>query len=340
MAGRRADSANSTIERIDTNIAPAVEFLSYIQSPLYTRRYFEWKIARNPFGGAACYIRLGGGARAAHCSITAKPVNAELLPEVSLAELGDTHTHPGFQRQGHFASLGKHVIEDFESRIGGQRALIYGLPNDQALPGWTRSIGCKVLQDLGILDMYRMPWRSFHPRTLVAGMTEQLSGVRLEGGQTAELCRNVDEIWSKCDRSAWLIAKDARWWEWRYHDAPQDYITYLLRERGGAARAWVAVKISRTRYPGVRRVALCDIVGITREDERNAFVATMRQVTRWRDLVHGWFQMRDDALLPLRQFGFVVGGRISVIAAANEGLAELEKRGGWFRLSLGDGDNV
>ena len=139
------------IHKFADDMSAVSDFLSYLprsaSSSLYTPPYFDWKIRGNPFGPSASFIRSRDGRRVAHCSVTAKPGNASWLPGARLAELGDTHTHPDAQRQGHFGVLGRHTIEDFDRQVGGH-ALIYGLPNANALPGWLRHCGCEVFEPM------------------------------------------------------------------------------------------------------------------------------------------------------------------------------------------------
>jgi hypothetical protein len=329
-----------TIGRFTTDVGAAVDFLAYTRQPFYSRKHLDWKIARNPFGPAASYLRHRDGVAAAHTSIVPKPANDALLSGVTLGELGDTHTHPNFQRQGHFAALGKHVIEDFESRSDAKHVLIYGLPNAQALPGWTRSIGCKVMERLDITDMSRYPWRGL--RSSFLGRVGRIfrRGPRLAIAVT-DPRSDIDEIWANSDQARWLIRKDARWWEWRYNASPDRYSTHVLRDRrDSSARAWIVSRSLPTRVPGVRRVAIGDVVGRTTADEVLAFKRFMVSVPRLTDIVQIWFQKGSSLAPAVGAFGFQAVRQVPVIFADNEAYNVVTTSPSRFQLSLGDTDNI
>lgn len=332
-------SDSDMIARYSADVGSVVSFLGYTGSPLYSREYFNWKIANNPFGGAAAYLRFRDGVPAAHCSITAKPANEHFLPGSTLGELGDTHTNPGFQRQGHFAALGAFVIDDFQ-RSGGERpALIYGLPNEQALPGWTRSIGCQVYDTLGLVEMVRSPSSGMHPARILASFGRFLSGSRRFDQKVLNPLDDVDQIWAACDRSRWLVRKNGEWVNWRYLSSPGDYEVHVLRDAAGDARAWVATKTTKTGVRFGRRVDICDIVGRTVADEAAALAAYVTLAPRIGDLVSGWFQPDGDTLRLLRRLGFRIIRTIPVIFADNEAFAAARAQP-IPRFSLGDGDTV
>jgi hypothetical protein len=339
-----APAPQHTVSSFHDDVSPAADFLSYLgrssaRPSLYTVPYFNWKLRDNPFGGSAAYLRYRDGAAAAHCSIVAKPGNSAITGGTAVGELGDTHTHPDFQRQGHFAALGRHVIDVFNASASAG-ALIYGLPNQNALPGWTRSIGCAVLDALDIHEMRRVPWKqSGTLRNIVSDARAAAREYRLQKRDAAGTERAIDEVWSSAERGGWLLRKDAAWWRWRYRASPEQYETRIL-ERDGSAVGWVTWRILRTRVPLVRRVVLCDIVATSRDGERAALALFLRREVRLLDIVEAWFQSATPSGELTGRYGFVPTRAVPVIIERNAAYDHLVAGGGWFRLSLGDTDNA
>lgn len=330
--------------RFTTEVDPPSEFLRYLgrssSTPsMYTPPYFDWKIAKNPFGPSGMYLRYRDGIAAAHCSIVAKPLNTDFA-EGALGELGDTHTHPDFQRQGHFAAIGKHVIEDFERLGAGADTLIYGLPNANALPGWTRSIGCTTAEQLQITERQLSPLRA-----PLQALKRALPAIRPgRNGPVLERWERdqgpMDAIWARMDHTAWLLRKDGRWWSWRYRDATEPFETYLARDDTGAPIGWIVARFVRTRMPTVRRIIIGDICAVSEAAEVDIFRVFLTSVPRPADIVIGWFQQRTRLSDEAARAGFEETRKVPVIFASNQGYAKLAQHARWFRLSIGDTDNI
>jgi hypothetical protein len=313
-------------------------FLSYLpRGPwlptLYTTPYLKWKIAGNPFGHSAAYLRYRDGQPAAHCSIVAKP---PAIGGMALAELGDTHTHPDFQRQGHFSAIGRHVIEDFTRQHSPQTALIYGLPNENALPGWTRNCGCEVMVGLGVREVRRGGWQ--HP----ASWTERFrrSEHTLHRLGLMDTTVAVDVVWWRTDGIRWLVEKHSGWWRWRYNECPERYETFVMRGEGGAPMAWVVLKRARAGLSPMRRVTICDVVARTEALEAEAFRLALVELTTPFDVVRTWVQDGTPLAYQAQRLGFTHMRHVPVIFALNEAYETLKCTVGKVRLSGGDTDNV
>ncbi len=327
------------IKKYADDMSAVSGFLSYLPrsaafSSLYTPPYFAWTIARNPFGPSAAFLRMRDGQAAAHCSVTAKPANAALLGGVHLAELGDTHTHPDFQRQGHFGILGRHTIEDF-ARAVGQPSLIYGLPNDNALPGWLRHCGCEVFEPMQVREMLRPIWRQPLSRLSFGG-----GGVHLERVvETAAASRAIDALWPRIALNGWLVEKSAAWWQWRYVASTQQYTTYLIHVDGAVA-GWAVTHRTVSRWPLVGRTAVCDLVATTPAIEAEALRHLLSRVIGPFDFVTMWGQRGTVLDAAAIEAGFVPVRDVPVIFAKNSSWPLLESAAAPLRLSLGDTDNI
>ena len=326
--------------RLDVDCSSSAAFLSYLRSSIvgqswYSNEYFNWKISTNPYQDSASYLRVCADRAAAHCSIVSKPPNPIACGTSRLAELGDTHTHPEFQKQGHFASLGRYVIDDYSSRAECRGALIYGLPNEAALPGWTRSIGCRQLDHLRIDEMRWLPSRGL-PSLMSAYLQRQSHHLV----PTSDAVSVADQIWPLIERRGSLVRKDGEWWRWRYATSVDSYQTYILASRkDGETAGWLVLRELPTRVLGVRRIAVCDIV--TRGDDTDLAAISLVLRLAWPlRVVSIWWDCDGSQRGRLEAMGFRHHRPVPVIFADNEAFRELFRNRTPLRLSMGDSDVI
>ena len=327
------------IRKHSGQMSPVTSFLSYLPRPrsfpsLYTRDYFAWKISRNPFGPSASFLRTRDGRAVAHCSTTAKPANSAGLGGARLAEVGDTHTHPDFQRQGHFGVLGRHAIEDFCQASAGP-SVVYGLPNANALPGWLRHAGCEVVESMCVREMRRSTWRQPLSRMSLGGGAVRLERVT----DPAAAGVLIDALWPRLAAGGWLIEKSSAWWRWRYVAATQRYVTYLIHSKGDVA-GWAVTHRTVSRLPFVGRTAICEIVATTPEIEGAALLRLLSRVIEPLDFVVMWAQRGTAIDRVALRGGFVPVREVPVIVPRNGSRSILDSTGIRPRLSLGDTDNI
>lgn len=343
MTANQETAPVDTIRQYVEDMSAVRQFLSYLPTSsafpsVYTAPYFDWKTSRNPFGTSASFMRFRNGDPAAHCSITAKPGNPSVVGDALVGELGDTHTHPSFQRQGHFGALGKHTIGYFGEAAGAKESLIYGLPNPNAMPGWLRHCGCVIFEAMQIREVQRTQLR--HIVASMAGlMRGSKDGVALErAGAVPDAEQKIDFIWTQV-RADWLLSKTAAWWRWRYVDCTEHYSTYFFR-RGTEIRGWFVVKQTPTRVPLIGRTAICDIVALTEDDEVTALDLILARVARPLDIVTMWVQRGTRVEGAAEAHRFETLRDVPVIFADNSAYRQMKSSGRTPRMSLGDTDNV
>jgi GNAT superfamily N-acetyltransferase len=101
----------------------------------------EWWCFDNPYGGAFAIIRADDDV-AATCYLGGK----RLLiggQEVACFEIGETATSPAHQRKGLFMKIAEACVNYGQQKQGD---IIYGTPNSQATPGWSK-FGFRILSD-------------------------------------------------------------------------------------------------------------------------------------------------------------------------------------------------
>ena len=339
--------------RYTDHFRPVVEFLSYQRNhirefpTLYTDEYFQWKIADNPFGLSACYLRHQDGRAVSHSSATSKPINPILGVGVEGGELGDTHTYPDFQRQGHFSALGNFLINDFsQSRHNGSK-LIYTFPNEQAIIPYTRHCGCEIYHRVTIDQLLWKPWKSifaaarsgFH--TVKRGIIERSEQLHL-CGDIEKTKSDIDELWQDAvQKENYLIIKDGEWWKWRYIKSSEKYLTYTYRKnRANHLLAYIVIKETPCSVKFFRCIQICELFGITEALMIEAFNIFMRTMIWSKHTVILWVHPNTALSEAAYRFGFYKTKSIPILFVKNESYRNLSRRNARLLVALGDSDRA
>lgn len=108
--------------------------------------YFNWKLRSNPVKKGICAIVESDKKTVGMASITPK----KMLFQKKLfttAEIGDTFTHPDFQRKGIFSQVVNKVRSISENE---NINFIYGTPNTNSLPGYKKKLNFDVLRSVDV----------------------------------------------------------------------------------------------------------------------------------------------------------------------------------------------
>jgi GNAT superfamily N-acetyltransferase len=224
----------------------------------------RWKLCENEAGlGVASVMAIdAGNTIVSTCTVTPKRFWRNGV-EQPWAEIGDTFTNSDYQRKGMFGALVN------ASRSRAQSAgfkLVYGLPNNQSLPGYVSKLDFIIKQDLVLNDFYavistkaiglrtrvsRIPLLKkvlCAPTLVVASrqltkmvlflMAPKRSQIRIEKQST--FGPEFDCLWQKV-RPGLVNAqvRDARYLTWRYGKNPFAFVVFAAR-RGSELLGYVA----------------------------------------------------------------------------------------------------
>ncbi len=104
--------------------------------PVWSPEYFRWKLKDNPAGKGFLTLAISNGKVVGTASVTSKHIWYK-GSVINSAEAGDVYTHPDFQRRGIFTATADATRK--RAQDAGY-SLIYGLPNEQARPGWEKNL--------------------------------------------------------------------------------------------------------------------------------------------------------------------------------------------------------
>ena len=163
MAGRVVDNT-WTVRAVDDLADDILEkaavflqsFLAEAADPVWSADYFRWKLGEaNPAGRGFMTVAVYNGDVIGVTTITRKRM-WDGQEQVAAAEIGDTYSHPDFRRKGRAmhpypqtgesdeylsrSVFGRLVTETQERAEAAGISLIYGTPNANSMPGYTKRL--------------------------------------------------------------------------------------------------------------------------------------------------------------------------------------------------------
>lgn len=321
--------------RHQKSISKVSRFLSYLKAnsfrfpSLYSKKYFTWKISENPFGNSFCNLRNVDGIPVAHASITAKPINTTLCLGSVCAELGDTHTHPNYQKQGHFGAVGMKVINQFDSENNNE-PFIFGIPNQNAVHGWQSRCNCGLLDSI---DLFELSLK----KIIKVWAKKKCKIIKIE--RDNEIRDFIDEIWSKSyKKEVSLYKKDSSWWSWRYNKCPENYEYFGIYSDDKEPRAYLIAKFTNKFF--LRYIDICDIVGVNEDSEIELLNDFLSQTQKSLSMIKIW-STKSSLMYPwLINNGFRINRKINFVLYKNKAYKKYCDNFVKFDISLGDTDNV
>jgi hypothetical protein len=171
-------------ERADKSDLPLISqyFKEQFQGPARYGRadLFSWKTFDNPIQQGFIYLIKNGDVIAATTSVVPKRLILN-KKQISAAEVGDTYTSPVYKREGLFAILGNACRKQAQDE-GVQ--VVYGCPNNLALPGYKKRANFKVTQNLNI-------------RSLVFPLSAKLKFQNMVGWYLAEVLNTLYRMFAR-----------------------------------------------------------------------------------------------------------------------------------------------
>ena len=323
--------------------------------------YYKWKHSTNPAGVGEIWVAHDREKDVVAGMTTLTPkrlhVNSQ---DLTGAEIGDTFTHPEYQRQGIFTAL---VNATREQGVERGINLIYGTPNDQSLPGYEKNCNFVQVPAPVVLNLVR-PLNV--GRTLKAlGKNPLLvqaasAGIRLglallyrvrPGGlsclgvkvvRTTNFPKEIDDLWKRTwGRYDLVLTRDREYLNWRFLTNPDSYQIYVAE--GQALMGYLVAKIGRWGPLKVGYVA--DYLTTAGKDERACFADLLfaafhdfRQ--EGCDIVSCWVVGGSPHEGVLRRRGFFKYQPVSIIVYRNEiGRRLAETRHRWH-FTMADSDNI
>jgi hypothetical protein len=351
------------------------EFSPVEGDPVWSVEYFQWKLGtRNPAGAGYISLAMLDGNVVGVVSLTKKRVwfNGQQLIG---GEVGDAYTSARVRRgvQPHSLSavdadpasfinrsiFGRLAAEVRERAEAEGVKIIYGTPNANAYPGWTKRLGYFNFQDYDNRSFTRPTWRmlikrypTFYPahpiirfceNTLVA-VHAALCRFRNDSLVLAlqpinEIQIELDELWVRVKPdTGFSLVRDSAYWVHRYIDHPlAKYSIFSIRRHG------FLVGIAAIRLASItNRKPVLSIVEWMLEDNI-PFDFLLSQIIdackHWEiDSFNFWAESNGKEAKASRYSLFVKRGRIPIIFAKTPVGNEICTMKNAFHFNLGSTD--
>lgn len=230
---------------------------------VWSEEYFKWKLGNsNPSGAGHLSIALCDGEVVGTMSITRKRVliDGKL---VVVGEIGDSYTSPAIRRRGRPVDLisydsnpNSYINKSVFGRLASETKLraeangieiIYGTPNENAFPGWTKKLGYFEIDQQnftyyvrpGAEGIVRQYPKLSSIRSILVPLDKMVTSLlkncyRINNNYLFEAVRpsfeEIDELW-RCilPLSGFTFVRDAKYWKHRYVDRPSvDYTFFSI----------------------------------------------------------------------------------------------------------------
>jgi hypothetical protein len=317
---------------------------------------FHWKIVQN-------YVRPGiinlvKDGDEIVCTMSVTPKHLFLMgAEQSVGEIGDIYTDPRYQRQGMFALLANASTRE---ALEAGMSLIYGLPNQEAQPGWEKRAGYRILSRIGIRSLM-LP---LNVRPLIQRKSHWLLGlwagtVYMSFFQAYFLTRramtkskpdiekiddlpdNWDDFWDQArKRYDFIVSRDRRALKWRFFESPDKYGFYVARQAGKITGYLVTRSICDSE---AATLYLADFLFLPDcESDLTALIlvvlgeALKGNATK----INAWCTRGNPCYRILRNFGFMDRSGVPIIVYWNDLASQVEETCSNWHFTIGNSDNI
>ncbi len=351
------------------------EFSPVEGDPVWSVEYFHWKLGtRNPAGAGYISLAMLDGNVVGVVSLTKKRVwfNGQQLIG---GEVGDAYTSARVRRgvQPHSLSavdadpasfVNRSIFGRLATEVRGRAEadgieLIYGTPNANAYPGWTKRLGYFNFQEYENQSFTRPTWRILIKRYPIFSAARSIirfcentfiamhaalcrianSSLVLALRPLNEIEKELDELWARVKPNAgFSLVRDSAYWIHRYLDHPlAKYSVFSIRRRG------VLVGVAAIRLASITpgKPVLSLVEWMLEDDIPFNFLLSqiLDACKHWEfDAINFWAESNSQEAKASRFSLFAKRGRIPIIFAKTPICHEVCTMKNAFHFNLGSTD--
>jgi len=323
----------------------------------YGPDYYFWKLRKNPVTNGSCTIADVEGNPVGFATVTPKRI--KIKNEVIIgSEIGDTFTHPDFQRQGIFTEMVKGARE---SSISNGLHLIYGTPNNLSLPGYQKKCNFDVVPAAKVsnlvmpLNFFRVFHTRFNSKSIAFGLSlavapwikalrflltprTRADGISIQNSNTFP--DTVDELWTRASKNYDVILERSKdYLNWRFVNNPDDYQIFLIHEH----ERLVGYFVLKIGFWSDLKVGYIADIFADENDSRVLSIAARFIVNFYKeqrvDLISTWL-VDCPKMNIFKRSGFFKFKQVPIICYKNNlGLEVIKSDLKWY-FTLSDSDNI
>lgn len=318
--------------------------------------YYLWKLATNFHGKGFVSLAVDGDKLVGTTTVTRKTIWFR-GHWVNAAEIGDTFTHPDYQRQGIFTSL---VNATRDRALAEGIDLIYGTPNAASLAGYEKQ--CSFYRKRG-LDLFLWvlplglspvvsryggkPFNALYPDVLDRTLTLPLRIINAFVSRHCEKVplafgENFDSLDAQLrERHSFMLPRNAVELKSRLMENPDSNRYGVLVRRDRDAELQGVLIYKDTFQDGLRILFVADTFAIDHSSLTHLWNAALEMAFRLRyDLIAVWAQRSWSSIASMLPVPPVPVVRKEVIIYDyGRGREALNDCGSW-RFSILDSDNI
>lgn len=349
------------------------EFCPADANPVWSVEYFRWKLGTgNPAGAGCVSLAMLDDEVVGIVSLARKRLLLNGRP-IAGGEVGDSYTSARMRRGARPATLSAldpdpasfvnrsifgRLASDVRARAEAEGIrVIYGTPNANAYPGWTKRLGYFDFQEYDNQSFSRPTWRMFIKRypglalakhviragenaliSIHAAMS-RVANRSLVFGLQPPGQEEIEALWMRTKPSAgFSLVRDGAYWRHRYLEHPlAKYALFGVRRQG----AVVAIAAIRLASIAGGKPVLSIVEWMAEEEVPFGFLLTqiLDACKSWDiDSFNFWANAIGEEAKAARQSLFVKRGRVPIIFANTVDGREIGVTGDAFYFYLGSSD--
>ena len=319
--------------------------------------YFNWKLNLNPVKKGICAIVESEKRTVGMASITPKKMLFQNKIFLT-AEIGDTFTHPDFQRKGIFSQVVNKVRSISENE---NIDFIYGTPNQNSLPGYKKKLNYDVLKSVDVKNfVYPINFSHILQQKIKSNfIISPLSFILKQLLEFKNYCfkpklsnniffeeierfpKIIDSLFDELNLSYDVVtSRNSEYLNWRFITNPDKYVCFLAKN-GDKIIGYIVLKRGTWSELSVGYIA--DIF-VFDNNEVNYFKYLINFATTYfknnkYDMISIWLQSGPLSKI-LKKHGYLSFKDVPIICYKNEvGNKFLNGNYSWY-FTMADSDNI
>lgn len=251
---------------------------------------WKWHFIENPAGKGIIKLMFDKGQIIGHYAVI--PMNLQMAKRYVKAVFSmTTMTHPEYSGRGIFTFLAEEV---YKSCAQQGVTLVYGFPNDNSYPGFTKKLG----------------WEGLGKTVILYKNLDKDSGYFSIHGDIQSPKRfdnRIDILWNKVrDNYTVIVPRIAEYLNWRYTNNPNvQYKNYMLMDKRDQVLGYIVLKLYIQSE--IKKGHIVDLLSINDEEVIRTLVKKSYAYFRSKQIynVSGWFSSDSQYYSVMKQEGFM-----------------------------------